>query len=82
MCETRRNKMGAMNQPAMDVRADVTNATVSELVITCPAAVRLPAPKRRAVIAWVPTEIAESDPPMAHMRMSATSSAACAGTDS
>src|SRR5450755_4939196 len=59
-----------------------SNEQTQELTSTAPASVALPSAKRRAEIACVPTEIALSEPPNIHSKISEGSSAACAVDDS
>jgi hypothetical protein len=53
-----------------------------EFTRTAPASSGFFSAKRRAAMAWVPTEIALREPPNIHSRMSDGRSAACAIDDS
>src|SRR5580765_4209889 len=57
-------------------------AQTQEFTSTAPASTDLPCAKRRAEIACVPTEIALSEPPNIHSKISDGKSAACAVEDS
>src|SRR3954467_15839646 len=58
-----------------------SSAHTHELTNTAPASTDLPSAKRRAEMAWVPTEMALSDPPNIQRRINEGSSAACAVED-
>ena len=57
---------GISSHATHDMKIALSRAMSAELAMIFPAASSLPAPKRLATIAWVPTPMAASEPPNAH----------------